>query len=423
MRLERPVEWVVSRTEAFRSTDHSRRHDLTARAALDAEGRITGLHVDSLADVGGYMTSGGAGVPTGAFGARPLGEYDIPAAYVEVTGAFTNTTTLSAYRGAGRPEAAYAIEHLASAYARELGEDPVEFRRRNSIDPDDVPYETPFGSTYDSGDYERPLELAIDPADYEALCERQRAAREEDRYLGIGVSTYIEIRGGGSGSLQGSRVRMTPSGKVVIMSSKVENGQGHGMEYARVVADGLGIDYDDVGIAEGDTDRGPEGGGTGGSSAMTMSENALKRSAETLRERARRIAAHELQAAPEDIEFDADEFHVRGVPDRALTIQEAAEAAYSGDLPEDLRGLEETTFFSPDGSTAPFDTHIAVVEVDPETGEVSLERYVAVDDVGTRINPELVEGRIVGGIVQSVGRALLEGAEYDENGNPATGSL
>jgi carbon-monoxide dehydrogenase large subunit len=423
MQLERPVKWVATRTEAFTSTNHSRRHDLTARAALDDGGRITGLHVDSLADVGGYMTSGGAGVPTGAFGTRLLGEYDIPAAYVEVTGAFTNTTTLSAYRGAGRPEAAYVIERLASACARELGEDPVEFRRRNFIDPDDFPYETPFGSTYDSGDYEKPLDRALELVDYENLRERQAEAREEGRYLGIGISTYIEICGGGSGSLQGGQIRMTPSGKVLAMSSKVENGQGHGTGFAQVVADELGVDYDDVEIVEGDTDRVPEGGGTGGSSAMTMGGNALKESARKLKERAREVAAHELEADPEDLESEDGEFHVAGVPSRAMTIQEAAEAAYSGDLPEELRGMEDTTFFSPDGSTAPFGTHIAVVEVEPETGEITLEEYVAVDDVGNQINPKLVEGQIVGGIVQSLGQALLEGAEYDGNGNLVTGSL
>jgi carbon-monoxide dehydrogenase large subunit len=423
MQLGRPVKWVATRSEAFTSTNHSRRHDLSARAALDEDNRIIGLHVDSLADVGGYLTQGGAGVPTGAFGTRLLGAYDIPNAYVEVTGAFTNTTTLSAYRGAGRPEAAYTIERLVDACARELGEDPVEFRRKNFIPPGKFPYETPFGTAYDSGDYEKALDRALEHVDYEAFRERQSEARDDGRYLGIGISTYIEICGGGEGSLQGGQIRVTPSGKVVAMTSMVENGQGHATGFAQVVADELGVDYDDVEVVEGDTDRVPEGGGTGGSKAMTMSGNALRASARAVRERARAIAAHSLEAAPTDLEFEEGEFHIAGVPERGMTIQEIAEVAYSGDLPPDIRGLEDTSFFSPDGSTAPFGTHLAIVEVDPETGEVAFERYVAVDDVGEQINPTLVEGQIVGGVVQSIGQALHEEAVYDDNGNLVTGSL
>ena len=422
MQLGRPVKWQATRTEAFVSTNHSRRHDLTARAAIN-DGRIEALHVDSTADVGGYLTSGGAGVPAGAFGTRLLGQYDIPNAYVEVTGVFTNTTTLSAYRGAGRPEAAYTVERLVRECAKQLGEDPVEFRRRNFIQPEQFPYETPFGSSYDSGDYEKPLDLALEYIDLEQFRDRQEAAREEGRYLGIGFSNYIEICGGGSGSLQGGQVRMHPSGKVVARSSLVDNGQGHATGFAQIVADELGIDFDDVDVVAGDSDRVPEGGGTGGSKAITMGGNALREGAQRLRERARAVAAHELEAAVEDVVFEDGEFHVAGAPSRAMTIQEVASAAYSGNLPEDARGLEETAFFSPEGSTAPFGTHVAIVEIDPETGVVEIDRYVAVDDVGTQINPKLIEGQIVGGIVQSIGQAIYEDAVYDDNGNLLSGSL
>ena len=422
MQLGRPVKWQATRTEAFVSTNHSRRHDLIARAAIN-DGRIEALHVDSTADVGGYLTSGGAGVPAGAFGTRLLGQYDIPNAYVEVTGVFTNTTTLSAYRGAGRPEAAYTIERLARECAKHLDEDPVEFRRRNFIAPDQFPYETPFGSSYDSGDYEKPLDLALEYIDLESFRERQTEAREEGRYLGIGFSNYIEICGGGSGSLQGGQVRMHPSGKVVARSSLVDNGQGHATGFAQIVADELGIDFDDVDVVAGDSDRVPEGGGTGGSKAITMGGNALREGAQRLRERARAVAAHELEAAVEDVVFEDGAFHVAGAPSRSMTIQEVASAAYSGNLPEDARGLEETAFFSPEGSTAPFGCHVAIVEIDPETGIVDIDRYVAVDDVGTQINPKLIEGQIVGGIVQSIGQAIYEDAVYDDNGNLLSGSL
>lgn len=421
--LERPVKWAATRTESFSTTNHSRRHSLTARAGVDSEGKLTALHVDSTANVGAYLTEGGALVPSWAFGTRLLGQYDIPTAHVEVDGVFTNTTPLSAYRGAGRPEAAYVIERLVSACARELGEDPVAFRRRNFIDPDAFPYETPFGSSYDSGDYEKPLDRALEMVDYEALRERQADLREEGRYLGIGISTYIEICGGGPGVVQGGHVRMTPSGKVVAEVSMSENGQGHATGFAQVISDELGVPYDDIEIVEGDSDRVPEGGGTGGSTAMAMGGNALKESAAGVRERARAIAAHEFEAAPEDIDFENGTFNVTGAPSLSLTIQEVASSAYAGELPAELRGLEETTFFSPDGATAPFGTHVCVVEVDPETGGVELERYVAVDDVGTQINPTLIEGQIVGGIVQSLGQALYENVAYDANGTNVTGSL
>ena len=422
IQLERPVKWQATRSEAFVSTNHSRRHDLTARAAI-VDGRITALHVDSLADVGGYLTSGGAGVPSGAFGTRLLGQYDIPNAYVEVTGAFTNTTTLSAYRGAGRPEAAYTIERLINACARQLGEDPLEFRRRNFIQPDQFPYETPFNSSYDSGDYEKTLDKALEYIDYEAFRTRQAEAREAGRYLGIGFSNYIEICGGGSGSLQGAKVRIHPSGKVEASHSMVENGQGHATGFTQVIADELGIAFDDIDIIAGDSEQVPEGGGTGGSKAMTMAGNALKQGARQLRERARAIAAHQLEAATEDIVFEDGSFHVAGAPSRSMTMQEVAGVAYSGNLPEDIRGLEETSFFSPDGSTAPFGTHVAIVEIDPRTGEIAIERYVAIDDVGNQINPKLVEGQIVGGVVQSIGQAIYEDAVYDDNGNLLSGTL
>jgi len=421
--LKRPVSWAATRTEAFTSTNHARAHDLTASAALDDDGKIVAFRFESVADVGAYLSQGGALVPTLAFGTRLMGQYDVPAAHVRVTGAFTNTVPLAAYRGAGRPEAAYAVERLARACARELDEDPVEFRRRNFIDPDRFPYETPFGTSYDSGDYEKSLEKALEYVDYERFRERQRAARENGRYLGIGFSTYIEICGGSSRGVEGGLVRMTPGGKVHAHTGTVDLGQGHRTSYAQIVADELGVEYDDVQVIEGDTDRVPEGGGTAGSRSMPMGGNALRASARKVREKARQVAADKLEASPEDVEFDDGRFHVAGAPDRSIEIRDVASSSYSGSVPEAARGLEDTTFFSPEGSTAPFGTHIAIVEVDPDTGDVEFERYVAVDDVGTQINPKLVEGQIVGGIVQSIGQAIYEQARYDDAGNLVTSSL
>jgi len=420
MQLERPIKWQARRTDDFQSMVHARHQETTIEAALDDDGRIRALrgHIDG--DMGGYLVSGG--IPRGT--AQMLcGQYDVPTGYVTVRGVFTNTTPTSAYRGAGRPEAAYTIERLANACARELDMDPAEFRRRNFIPPGKFPLETVLGRDYDSGEYEQALDAALEGVGYEEFRERQARAREEGRYLGIGLSSYVEVCGGGSGSLQGGQVRMTPDGKVIAMSSKAEIGTGHRTGFAQVVADELGVDYDDVEVVTGDTDRAPEGGGTAGSSSLTMGGNALKESARTLRERARAIAAHELEAAPEDLEFEDGEFHVAGVPSRAMTIQEVADVAYDGNLPEDIRGLEDTTFFSPEGSTAPFGTHVAVVEVDPDTGEIDIRRFLAVDDVGNQINPKLVEGQILGGVVQSLGQALYERTSYDENGTLVTGSL
>jgi carbon-monoxide dehydrogenase large subunit len=420
---DRPVKWAATRTEALSSTTHARRHEATARAALDEAGVLTAIEVESVADAGAYIAGGGAFVPTYAFGTRLLGQYDVPAAHVAVTGAYTNTVPTAAYRGAGRPEAAYVIERLASECARELGEDPVAFRRRNQIPPDAFPYETPFGTTYDSGDYGKPLDRALALLDYEAFRERQERAREEGRYLGVGVSTYIEICGGGTGSFEGGLVRMTPGGSVVAHTGTVEIGGGHRTSYAQVVAEELGVDVADVEVVEGDTDRVPEGQGTFGSRSMAMGGNALRESARAVRERARGVAASLLEADVEDVEFDDGAFHVAGAPARSVGIAAVASEAYSGSVPGEFRGLEDTTFFSPEGSTAPFGCHLCVVEVTPDTGAVELQRYVAVDDVGTQINPRLVEGQVVGGIAQSVGQALYEDATYDGSGTLTAGSL
>jgi carbon-monoxide dehydrogenase large subunit len=424
MELERPVKWQATRTEDLASMVHGRGHHTTIEAALDSQGVMQAIRAQTVADVGGYLTHAGSFVPTIAYGRMLTGQYDVQTAHVAVTGAFTNTAPTSAYRGAGRPEACYAVERLANAAAREMDMDPAEFRRRNTIPADEFPYETPLGHTYDSGNYDETLDAALDRIDYDDFHGRQEQLREEGRYLGIGLSSYVEACGVGPSVTEGGLVRMNPSGEVVAMTGTQDTGQGHATSFAQVVSETLGVPYDDIDIVEGDTDRVPEGGGTAGSRSLAMGGNALQASAEKLVAKGRKIAADELEAAPADLDFEDGEFRVAGAPERSVTIQEVASAAYAGEVPEDVEpGLEETTFYTPEGSTYPFGTHVAVVTVTPDSGEITVERYVAVDDVGTQVNPKLVEGQIVGGVAQGVGQALYERAEYDENGNLLTGSF
>lgn len=424
MQAERPVKWVATRTEGFQGTVHARSHRTTAEVALDEADQMTAVRVHTKAEVGGYLTTGGAGVPTYSYGRMLTGQYDIPNAYVEVDGVFTNTAPLSAYRGAGRPEAAYVVERLVNAAAAEIGEDPAEFRRRNFLDPGQFPYEAPLDHTYDSGEYERALDAAMEAASYRDLRERQVKARADGRYLGIGLSCYVESCGGSSSGYESGLVRVKPSGEVTAFTGTADTGQGHKTSFAQIVAETLSVPYDDVEVVEGDTARVPEGRGTAGSRSAPMGGNALRHSAERIREKARKVAAHELEADPEDLEHDDGAFRIAGAPSRSVTMAEVADAAYGSDLPEGMeRGLETTTFFTPEGSTFPFGCHIVVVEVEAETGAIEFERYVAVDDVGEQINPKLVEGQIQGGIVQGLGQALLEEARYDDNGNLVSGSL
>ena len=425
MEFDRPVKWVATRTEDFQSMIHARHHLVNVRAAVDDDGTLSGFYADTTVPVGGYLAPGGSGVPTN-LGVMANGQYDIEAPYVRTTGAFTNTAPLSAYRGAGRPEATYFIERLVDAVARELGMDPAEFRRRNFIQPEQFPFETGLGRTYDSGEYDKTLTKALHLIDYETFRERQAQAREEGRYLGLGISCYVEACGVGPGMMETGMVHVRPSGRVIVKTGTAEIGTGHRTGYTQIVANELGVGFDDIEVLEGDTAQVDEGHGTAGSRAMPVAGGALKQSAEKVRGKARRIAAYQLEVAEEDLEFEDGEFFVTGVPDRSMILREVAEIAYSGsdDLPEGVEpGLDATTYFDPSNYTFPFGTHVAVVEVDPDSGEIEFERYVAVDDVGTQINPKLVEGQIHGGVAQGIGQALQEEAIYDDNGNLLTGSL
>jgi len=416
MRLDRPVKWTATRSGNYLAGAHGRDHVTSAALGVDDDGTIRGLSAETHAGVGGYGLGGGPAMP-GWYGRLLSSQYRIPAIHCETRAVFTNTAPVHSYRGAGRPEAIYVTERLVDAAARELGVDPAELRRRNLIEA--FPHETPVGSEYDSGDYETAMEEALSAVDYDDLRGRDRT--DDGRYLGVGVANYVESTGGG---FESGVVRVHPDGGVTVVAGTHSHGQGHETTYAQLVADALGVPYDDVEVAEGDTDRIPQGTGTFGSRSAITGGNAVVESAEAVREKARRIAAHELEADPADVVHEAGEFHVDGAPERSVAFESVASAAYGRGLPEDLEpGLESTTFYEPDGTAYTFGTHAAVVAVDPDTGELEISRYVAVDDCGPRINPELVEGQVHGGVAQGIGQARSERTVYDADGTLVTRSL
>lgn len=434
--IERPVKWVATRTETYLTDAPGRGHETHGEIAMDDDGNIVGLRVDTKANIGAYLSTFGPSVPTYLYGTLLSGQYDIPAIHCEVTGAFTNVPPVDAYRGAGRPEASFLIERLIHLGAKEMEIDPIEFRRQNFVPDDAFPYETQVAVVYDSGEYEKTLDRAIELLDYENFRDRQEQARREGNYLGVGFSAYIEACGLAPSELAGqlgaqaglwesSLVRFQPSGTVTAYCGTSGHGQGHETTYAQIVANELGIDYEDVDVVEGDTDEIPQGMGTYGSRSAAVGGSSLVKSSQKIVEKATKIAAHQLEASEDDIEFENGEFQVAGAPDRSMDIKAVSQAAYlAHDMPDDMEpGLEATSFYDPDNFVFPFGMHAAIVEVDPESGEIEFEKYVAVDDVGNQINPKIVEGQIHGGVAQGVGQALYEGAEYDENGQLITGSM
>ena len=434
--LERPVKWTATRTETYITDAQGRGHETTGEMALDDDGNITGLRVHTEANMGAYLSTFAPSIPTYLYATLLSGQYEIPTIYCTVEGAFTNVPPVDAYRGAGRPEASYVVERLVRQAAREVDMDPAEFRRRNFVPGDAFPYETPVAMEYDSGDYQKTLDRAEEMLNYEEFRERQEQAREDGRYLGVGLSAYIEAcgiapselvgeLGAQAGLWESSVVRFQPSGTVTVYVGTSGHGQGHDTTYAQIVADKLGVEYDDIEVEEGDTDEIPQGMGTYGSRSAAVGGGAIVESAEKVIEKGRKIAAHQLEADPEDVEFENGEYQVAGAPDRSVTIQDVAGASYlAHDIPDDMEpGLEATSFFDPENFVFPFGMHAAIVEVDPDTGEIEFEEYVAVDDVGNQINPKIVEGQIHGGIAQGIGQALYESAEYDDNAQLTTGSM
>lgn len=436
--INRPAKWVATRSESAVTDSQGRDHITIARMALKKDGTITGLHVSTWANMGAYLSTFAPLIPTALYVTLFAGLYKMKGIWGEVWGTLTNTVPVDAYRGAGRPEASYMLERLVDIAALELGMDSVELRRKNLIGKNEFPYQTPVALQYDSGDYEALFTKATDMANYPKMRADQDAARTAGRLIGIGVCGCIEASGPAPSAVAGSLgaavglwesgvVRVHPTGKVTVLTGSHSHGQGHETTFAQVVADELGIDMADVEIVHGDTGRVPFGMGTYGSRSAAVGGSALVRSAEKVRAKLMKIAAHQLEAAVEDMVYDQAEgkIYVKGSPDKAKPFAELAFAAYSAhNLPAGLEpGLEETSFYDPVNFTFPNSAHIAQVEIDPETGEVTIQRYIAVDDVGTVINPMIVEGQIQGGIAQGVGQALWEQGVYDESGQLLTGSL
>lgn len=432
----RPVKWIEERRENYVATTHGRDHVQYVEVAAKRDGTITGLRVKSIANMGAYLSTFAPGIPTILFGLMLSGNYRIPNISCEVVGVHTNTTLVDAYRGAGRPEATYLVERAVDLTARELGLDPAEIRRRNFVPANAFPYTTVTGVTYDSGDYQPTLEKALEMVGYQQLRQEQARLRQEGKYLGIGVSTYVEICGmapsqvlgavgAGAGGWESATVRVHPTGKVTVYSGASAHGQGHETAFAQIVADGLGIPFEDVEVVHGDTAQVQFGIGTFGSRSAAVGGMAIQMSLQKIEDKAKKIAAFLLEAAEADLVFEGGKFFVKGSPGRDVSIQQVAFAAYvPHKYPTGLEpGLEATSFYDPSNFTWPFGTHVAVVEVDAETGVVKLRRYVAVDDCGRVINPLLVDGQIHGGLAQGIAQALYEEAVYDENGQLISGSL
>ncbi len=435
-RLGRPVKWVADRSEDYLATIHGRDQIQHIELAATSEGKITGYRVKLYANMGAYLQLVAPGVPLlGAF--LFCGSYGGEAYHFECTGVFTNTTPTDAYRGAGRPEATYAIERAIDALAREVGVDPVEIRRRNFL-PKGEMVPSPGGLQFDSTDYEANLDKALELVGYDALRDQQRARRErgDAKQLGIGFSTYVEMSGlapsqvlgslnYGAGGWDAATVRVLPTGQVEVVTGSSPHGQGHETSWSQIAADALGVAYEDVTVLHGDTQVAPLGMNTYGSRSLAVAGVAVHHACGRVREKAKRIAAHLLEVSPDDLEFEAGAFSVKGVPDRVKTIQETAFAAWTAhSLPEgEEPGLEAGYVYDPPNFTFPFGSHICVAEVDPETGRVKIERYVAVDDCGTVINPQIVDGQVHGGVAQGIAAALYEEALYTEDGTLETSSM
>ncbi|HXG40931.1 MAG TPA: xanthine dehydrogenase family protein molybdopterin-binding subunit [Candidatus Limnocylindrales bacterium] len=443
----RPVKWVETRRENYQATIHGRDHVTYLELAADRDGKVRALRVKTYANMGGRLSTIGPGIPTTLYGRVLSGPYDIPNVWCEVVGVYTNTTFVDAYRGAGRPEATYVLERAMDLLADELGLDPAAIRRRNFLPPDVFPYRHPAGLfrapngaeiAIDSGNYAPALDKALTLAGYYQLDRAREEARARGKLLGVGLSSYLEVcgvapskwigavgEGWGAAMWESANVRVHLTGKVVVTIGTSSHGQGHETTMAQIVADELGVPVEDVVVQHSDTKGTPFGYGTYGSRSAAVGGTAALLATRKVIEKGRTIAAHLLEANPEDIEFAAGKFSVRGSPDRAKTLQEVAFAADLGfELPPGMEPyLDETAYYDAPNCTFPFGTHVAIVEVDEETGQVDLVRYVAVDDVGNQINPLIVEGQIHGGIAQGVGQALWEGAIYGEDGQLLTGSM
>ena len=435
-RLGRPVKWTADRTESFMSDAHGRDHVTRAELALDAGGKILGLRVHTLANMGAYLSTFAPCVPTYLYATLLSGVYTTPTIYCEVKAVFTNTVPVDAYRGAGRPEATYLLERLMDVAAKETGVDRVELRRRNLIPTDAFPYQTPVALQYDSGNYHATLDQALAAADWAGFEARRAEAKARGRLRGIGVSTYLEACGIAPSAVVGSlgaraglyevgTIRVHPTGSVTVLTGAHSHGQGHETTFAQLVADRLGVPVAQVDVVHGDTAKVPFGMGTYGSRSLAVGGSAMFKAMDKVIAKGKKIAAHLMEASVEDVEFERGTFRVAGT-DRTKSLAEVALTAYvphNYPIEEIEPGLEETAFYDPKNFTYPGGCHVAEVEIEPETGWARVVNFTAVDDVGRVINPMIVEGQVQGGVAQGIGQALLEQAVYDENGQLLSGSM
>lgn len=432
-KVGRPVKWVSDRTEAFLSDAHGRDHVTHAELAMDAKGKIVGLRVKTIANLGAYLSTFSSSVPTYLYATLLSGQYDIPAIYAEVDGIYTNTAPVDAYRGAGRPEATFVIERLVEAAAREMGIDPADFRKRNFVRK--FPHQTPVIMMYDAGDYRASLEKAMELADVKGFSKRRREAARRGKLRGLGYSTYIEAcgiapsqavgsLGAGVGLWESAEVRVNPTGSVEVLTGSHAHGQGHETTFAQLVSERLGVPIESVNIVHGDTDKVQFGMGTYGSRSGAVGMSAIVKALDKVEAKAKKVAAHLLEAAEADIDFKDGKFTVKGT-DKSVAFADVALNAYVAHkfpTSEIEPGLKEGAFYDPTNFTFPAGCHVCELEIDPETGVVEIANYTAVDDFGVLINPMIVEGQVHGGIAQGVGQALTEGAVYDSSGQLLTAS-
>ena len=436
-----PVKYVEDRSENYQSTTHGRDHISDVEIGASRDGKINALKVKTYANLGAYLSTIAPGIPTTLYGRMLTGCYKIPNVHCEVVGTYTNTAMVDAYRGAGRPEAAFVIERTCDLVADATGLDPADVRRRNFIQPADFPFDNGVGMLpYDSGNYEPALDKALEAVGYRPLREEQKQRIESgsSKLLGIGLSSYVEVcgvapskwiglqgEGWGAGLWESANVRVHLTGKVVVTTGSQPHGQGHETTFAQLVADELGVPYDDVEIEHSDTLGAPFGYGTYGSRSLAVGGTAIHKSVGKIKDKARRITAHLLEANYDDVIYENGKCFVKGSPETGKTIQEIALAAsVAYDLPREIEPfLDETTYYDAPNCTFPFGTHICVVEIDRDTGHVVPIKYTAVDDVGNILNPLIVDGQVHGGIAQGLAQALYEGAHYNDDGQLLTGSL
>ncbi|HRF07709.1 MAG TPA: xanthine dehydrogenase family protein molybdopterin-binding subunit [Xanthobacteraceae bacterium] len=433
-RVKRPVKWVSDRSEAFLTDAHGRDHVTRAELAIDANNKITGLRVHTIANIGAYMSTFSSSVPTYLYATLLSGQYAIPAIYAEVDAVYTNTAPVDAYRGAGRPEATFVVERLVEVAARELGLDPAEFRRKNFVTA--FPHQTPVIMTYDAGDYDASMTKAMEMIDYKNFGKRKAESEKNGKLRGIGFSTYIEAcgiapsqavgsLGAGVGLWESAEVRVNPTGSVEILTGSHSHGQGHETTFAQLVSDRLGVPIDTVSIVHGDTDKVQFGMGTYGSRSGAVGMSAISKALDKIEDKAKKVAGYMMEAAADDIEFKDGKFTVKGTDKTVgwgdVTLNAYIAHKFTGGQLEP--GLKEGAFYDPTNFTFPAGCHLAEVEIDPDTGKITIANWVAVDDFGNIINPMIVEGQVHGGIAQGVGQAMLEGAHYNADGQLVTGSF